>query len=85
VNSRCCKIKRFWSLWVTVLLLAGNAFVVPTAQGQLYENDSKRLGGGTIAEIARQVGISTSEASKILTRALSVLTNAESKVSLLHG
>ena len=41
-----------------MLLLAGNTFAVPTAQGQLYENDSKRLSGGkmdiVITEIERR-------------------------------
>jgi hypothetical protein len=46
MKSRCGNMKRFRSRWITGLLLVINAFAISTVQAQLYENDSKRLGGG---------------------------------------
>ncbi|MGE5306359.1 MAG: hypothetical protein ACM3TN_23870 [Alphaproteobacteria bacterium] len=67
MRSRCHKIKRRWSRWIALLLLAGNTFAVPTAQGQLYENDSRRLGGGKM-DIAEPPSIAGPEFSGLTDR-----------------
>jgi hypothetical protein len=38
-----------------VLLLVINALAVPTAQGQLYKTDSKRLGGGKMDIVVTEI------------------------------